>query len=131
MYEKTQKAFHAKSNQRNHSNSYRHCAYHTSDTAFNYMRFNISDNGVVEMVRIFAKNVERKLQNSIKGYVKIHTTLEHNDYTLIVDISNNSFHFRQLIRNAQELINSNISSQHLCNQILSNYKHEIHTTFFK
>lgn len=83
------------------------------------------------MVRLFAKNVERKLQNSIKGYVKIHTVFEHNDYTLIVDISNNSFHFRQLIRNAQELINSNISSQHLCNQILSNYKQEIHKTFFK
>ena len=94
------------------------------------MRFNISDNWVVEMVRIFAKNVERKLQNSIKGYVKIHTTFEHNEYTLIVDISNNGFHFRQLIRNVKYLINST-TSQHLCNQILSNYKHEIHTTFFK
>lgn len=83
------------------------------------------------MVRLFAKNVERKLQNSIKGCVKIHTTLENNDYTLIVDISNNSFHFRQLIRNTQELANSSISSQRLCNQILSNYKHEIHKTFFK
>lgn len=131
MYEKTQKAFHAKSNQRNHNNGFRNSTYNNSYTGFNPMRFNNSNNGVVEMVRIFAKNVERKLQNSIKGYVKIHTILEHNDYTLIVDISNNSFHFRQLIINAQELINSNITSQHLCNQILSNYKHEIHATFFK
>ena len=130
MYEKKQ-AFYAKSNQSNHNNSFRNSTYNNSNTTINSMRFNISDNGVVEMVRIFAKNVERKLQNSIKGYVKIHTILEHNDYTLIVDISNKSFHFRQLIRNAQDLINSNISSQHLCNQILSNYKHEIHTTFFK
>lgn len=125
------KTFHAKSNQRNRNNGFRDNTYNSSYPSFSPMRFNISDIGVVEMVRIFAKNVERKLQNSIKGYVKIHTTLEHNDYTLIVDISNNSFHFRQLIRNAQELINSNITSQHLCNQILSNYKHEIHTTFFK
>lgn len=131
MYEKSTKTFHAKSNQRSHNNSFRNSAYNSSYPSFNPMRFNISDNRVVEMVRIFSKNVERKLQNSIKGYVKIHTILEHNDYTLIVDISNNSFHFRQLIRNAQELINSNITSQHLCNQIMSNYKHEIHTTFFK
>lgn len=131
MYEKTQKTFHAKSNQRNSNNGFRDSTYNSSYTIINSMRFNISDSGVVEMVRLFAKNVERKLQNSIKGYVKIHTTLEHNDYTLIVDISNNSFHFRQLIRNVQELINSSISSQHLCNEILSNYKHEIHKTFFK
>lgn len=130
MYEKKQ-AFHAKSNHSNCNNRFRNSTYNNSYTGFNPMRFNISDNGVVEMVRLFAKNVERKLQNSIKGYVKIHTTFERNDYTLIVDISNNSFHFRQLIRNTQELINSNITSQHLCNQILSKYKHEIHTTFFK
>ena len=130
MYEKKQ-AFYAKSNHSNCNNSFRNSTNNTSYTSINSMRFNISDSGVVEMVRLFAKNVERKLQNSIKGYVKIHTTREYNDYTLIVDISNNSFHFRQLIRNTQELINSSISSQHLCNQILSNYKHEIHKTFFK
>lgn len=131
MYEKTQKTFHAKSNQRNRNNGFRNSTNNTSYTGFNPMRFNNSNSGVIEMVRIFAKNVERKLQNSIKGYVKVYTIFEHNDYTLIVDISNNSFHFRQVIRNAQQLINSNISSQHLCNQIMSKYKHEIHTTFFK
>lgn len=130
MYEKKQ-TFHAKSNQSNYNNSFRNNAYNNSNPNVNFMRFNISDNGVVEVVRIFAKNVERKLQNSIKGYVKVYTIFEHNDYTLIVDISNNSFQFRQVIRNAQQLINSNISSQHLCNQIMSKYKHEIHTTFFK
>lgn len=54
MYEKKQE-FHAKSNHSNCTNSFRNSANNTSYTTSNSMWCNISNSGVLEMVRIFAK----------------------------------------------------------------------------
>ena len=80
------------------------------------------------MIRIIAKNVEKKIKKLVVGYVKV-SVLENN---IIVTVINSSNAYQWVFSaNSTDYIMGNYSSDIITESFMRDYQREIRKKFFK